>query len=248
MSLLGEYRARLATVTAKATASLRAIRFDKRRRRLANRYLRGVGLEIGALHRPLRVPAGATVRYVDRLDQPALRAEYPELAGRELVRVDVIDDGEKLESQQDGSADFIIANHFIEHAEDPLGTLASHLRVLRPGGILYLAVPDRRRTFDADRDPTPLEHIVHDHIEGPSSSRRAHHEEWARLVEHVSPGEVTARVCVLEERNYSIHFHVWTPEEFSELLRYAREEERLPLAVEAVQENEHEFIAIVRRT
>jgi SAM-dependent methyltransferase len=102
-----------------------------------------------------------TVRYVDRLDLAALRRQYPELAREELVEVDVIDDGETLESQPDASADFIIANHFIEHAEDPLGTLASHLRVLRPGGILYLAVPDRRRTFDADRDPTSLEHIVH---------------------------------------------------------------------------------------
>jgi SAM-dependent methyltransferase len=182
------------------------------------------------------------------MDLTALRQQYPELAGQKLAEVDVIDDGEKLQSQPDASADFIIANHFIEHAEDPLGTLTTHLRVLRPGGILYMAVPDRRRTFDAARTPTSLEHIVRDHLEGPSGSRRGHQEEWARLVEKVSAGEVRARVCALEERDYSIHFHVWTPWEFGALLDYARREAKLPLAVETLQENDQEFIVILRRT
>ena len=248
MSSLAVYRKRLAAFAGKCTGVLRGIRFDVRRRRLARRYLHGDGLEIGALHRPLRLPPDATVRYVDRVDLAALRGQYPELAGEKLVEVDVIDDGEKLESQPDASADFIIANHFIEHTEDPLGALANHLRVLRPGGILYLAVPDRRRTFDAARQPTPLDHIVHDHMEGPSQSRRAHQEEWARLVEKVSAGDVTARVCALEQSNYSIHFHVWTPSEFRTLLDYARKEAALPLVVETVQENEQEFIVILRRT
>src|SRR3977135_908065 len=114
-----------------AKVSPRMIRFRMRRWRLARRHLSGSGLEIGALHCPLRVPPGVTVRYVDRLDRDALRRQYPELTTQELVEVDVVDDGERLGSQADASADFIIANHFIEHTEDPLGTLASHLRVLR---------------------------------------------------------------------------------------------------------------------
>jgi SAM-dependent methyltransferase len=182
------------------------------------------------------------------MDVPALRDQYPELRLEKLVEVDVVDDGETLESQPDGSADFIVANHFIEHTEDPLGALASHLRVLRGGGILYMAVPDRRRTFDADRAPTPLEHIIRDHLDGPSGSRRAHQEEWASLVEKVPASDVTARVCALEERDYSIHFHVWTPWEFRALLDYAREVAKLPFAVEAIKQNEQEFIVILLRT
>jgi SAM-dependent methyltransferase len=194
------------------------------------------------------MPAVVDVRYVDRMDLPALRDQYPELARHGLVEVDVVDDGETLESQPDGSADFIVANHFIEHTEDPLGTLASHLRVLRGGGVLYMAVPDRRRTFDAARAPTSLEHVIHDHLEGPSGSRRAHQEEWARLVEKVPASDVTARVCALEELDYAIHFHVWTPREFRGLLDYARDVAKLPFAVEAIKENEQEFIVVLRRT
>ncbi len=224
----------------------RDLQFRARRRRLAKRYLRGSGLEIGALHCPLPPPPGTTVRYVNRMDCAGLREHYPELSTEALVEVDVIDDGETLGTQPDSSADFIVANHFIEHTQDPLGTLSNHLRVLRPGGILYLAVPDRRRTFDSDRPPTPLDHVVRDHREGPAWSRPIHQEEWARLVDKVPIAEVPARVRALKRSDYSIHFHVWTPSEFTLLLEYARHE-GLPFEIEKLQGNGHEFIAILRR-
>jgi predicted SAM-dependent methyltransferase len=221
--------------------------FDARRWRLAKRYIRGSGLEVGALHRPLRVPTGVRVRYVDRMDRAQLLSHYPELADEPLVDVDVIDDGETLSSQEDASVDFVIANHFIEHTQDPLGTLSNLLRVLRPGGTLYLAVPDRRRTFDADRPPTSLEHVVRDHREGPAWSRATHQEEWARLVDQVPAAEVAEHVRELEEGDYSIHFHVWTPAEFEELLEHACLQLRLPFAVQALRRNSFEFIAVLRR-
>ena len=237
----------LPALAARVRAAPRLIRFGLRRRRLARRYLRGAGLEIGALHSPLPLPAGAHVRYVDRMDRIGLREHYPELDDHKLVEVDVIDDGERLSSQPDASADFIIANHFIEHTEDPLGTIESHLRVLRPGGILYMAVPDRRRTFDSLREPTPLEHVVRDHEQGPAGSRRGHQEEWARLVERVPPEQVQARADALERADYSIHYHVWDPAGFTQLLEHARDRRELPFAVESLTSNEHEFVAILRR-
>jgi SAM-dependent methyltransferase len=241
VSAIASQRERLSKLWARARSAPGLLRFELKRWRLARRYLRGQGLEIGALHCPLRVPSGASVRYVDRMDLAALESHYPELAGQKLVAVDVIEDGERLDSQPDGSADFIIANHFIEHAEDPLGALANHLRVLRDGGTIYLAVPDRRRTFDADRQPTTLEHIIRDHHDG-------HLEEWAQLVEKVPAREVQARAGALNQENYSIHFHVWTPDEFRALLEHARHEEKLPFEIEELQRNGHEFIAILRRT
>src|SRR5204863_5418011 len=138
--------------------------------------------------------------------------------GEPLVGVDVIDDGERLDSFADGSQDFVIANHFLEHSEDPVGALASMLRVLRVGGILYLAVPDKRFTFDSKRPATPLEHVLEDHRNGPEVSRRPHFEEWARLVDDVPEPKVQAHVEDLLARDYSIHFHVWTQVDALELL------------------------------
>src|SRR4051794_24643687 len=152
------------------------------RKQLSDRFLHGEGLEIGALHLPLALPKGAHARYVDRYSREDLRSEYPELRTHDLVQVDVVDDGETLATVPDASADFLIANHFIEHTEDPIATLGHHSRVIRPGGVLYMAVPDKRSTFDIDRPVTPLEHLIQDHEHGSQHSRSAHYEEWVRLV------------------------------------------------------------------
>jgi SAM-dependent methyltransferase len=235
------------TLAARFAEAWGGIRFELNRRRLARRFLRGSGLEIGALDRPLRTSSRATVRYVDRMDAAGLRRHYPELAGRPLVAVHIVDDGERLATQADASVDFIIANHFIEHTQDPLGTLENHLRVLRPGGVIYLAVPDRRRTFDIDRPATPLEHLIRDHRDGPAWSRKGHQEEWARFVDRVPEDEVAAKVERLEREDYSIHFHVWQPSEFNELLEYARGEGGLAFVVEELKSNDLEFIVVLRR-
>ena len=87
---------------------------------LAERYLRGSGIEVGALNVPLPIPAGASVRYVDRMSLEDLRAQYPELGDWPFVPPDVIDDGELLETFADGTLDFVIANHFIEHCQNPI--------------------------------------------------------------------------------------------------------------------------------
>jgi hypothetical protein len=67
-----------------------------RRETIARVYLRGNGIEIGALHHPLKVSRWARVKYVDRLSVPDLREQYPELDSEDLVNVDILDDGESL--------------------------------------------------------------------------------------------------------------------------------------------------------
>jgi methyltransferase family protein len=90
----------------------------------------------------------AVVSYLDRLPVDELRMQYPELAHERLVPVDVVDDAEQLAAFTDGGQDFIIANHFIEDCEDPLRTLQNMLRKIRPRVVIYMAVPDKRYTFD----------------------------------------------------------------------------------------------------
>jgi hypothetical protein len=51
--------------------SPKAVRED-----VALMYIRGTGIEIGALNYPLRVPASATVRYVDQQPIAALHEAY----------------------------------------------------------------------------------------------------------------------------------------------------------------------------
>lgn len=194
-----------------------------RRKTIARVFLRGEGIEIGALHNPLKVPPAARVRYVDRMGPDALHREYPELAGKRLVPVDIEDDGETLRTLKDGSQDFVIANHFVEHCEDPIRALGNMLRVLRPSGILYVAIPDKRYTFDRDRPVTPIEHLLRDYREGPTWSRRQHFEEWTRLVSRITDaGKAAREVDELMAKAASIHFHVFTQAEMLEMLAALR--------------------------
>jgi len=217
------------------------------RERIARWYLRGRGIEIGALHQPLPAPRSARVSYVDRLPAEGLRREVPELEAYPIVRVDIIDDAERIASIADGTQDFVIANHFLEHCEDPIGTVLSMFRVLRPDGILYVAVPDKRYTFDADRPATPLEHLLRDHREGPAWSRRQHHEEWIRLVERVTvPEAIEARLAELTtEPHHPIHFHVWTQTEVLELIAALRR--LVAFDVELIGRSGSEIIVVARK-
>ena len=218
------------------------------RRMLASRHLRGRGLEIGALHLPLSLPRTARASYVDYYPEAELRRRLPELANRTIAPVDIVDDGERLATVADASQDFVIANHMIEHCEDPLGTIGHHLRVLRAGGRVYMAVPDKRHTFDRTRRPTSFDHLLRDYAEGPAWSRHGHYAEWARHFEGAPEAEIAARAEYLEEQAWRIHFHVWTRSTFRRMLERCRSELGFPLHVDLVWPNLSEFVAIFTRT
>lgn len=93
------------------------------RRQVAQDYLKGEGIEVGALHNPLPLPRKARVTYVDRMTVPELRKHYAEFRKLDLTPVSIVSNGETLEAVADQSQDFVIGNHLIEHAEDPIRML-----------------------------------------------------------------------------------------------------------------------------
>jgi SAM-dependent methyltransferase len=217
---------------------------------LARRYLRGSGIEIGPLTFPLRVPPGVAVRYVDRLSReqlidvngPMLSAAGVDPAA--IPETHVIDDGAVLSTLGDHSLDFVIANHVLEHIEDPIETLEHWLRVIRPGGILFLTLPDARHTFDAPRPRTTVDHLLRDHREGPAVSRTGHYKEWARFNERLPDEQVSARAAEFAAEDARHHFHVWELTGFLALL----EAVALPCELVAAQAIEPEFSVILRRS
>lgn len=214
--------------------------------RLAPAYLRGRGIEIGALFNPQPLPRGARVRYVDRMPVADLRKQYPDLADQPLVPVHIIDNGETLATIVDGSQDFVIANHFLEHCEDPIGALGNMIRVLRPGGVLHLAIPDKRFTFDRDRPLTTLAHLQADHEHGPAATRPGHYAEYVRFVHKPASKEIAeVQSADLMRRGYSIHFHVWTQREILELLLHLAP--ALSFDIEAACRHDYEFVVVLRK-
>jgi hypothetical protein len=195
---------------------------------LARRYLSGDGIEIGALHLPLRVPKRARVRYVDVMTREQLIAAYSiDVYDNPLwvVETDILDDGERLGTVADHTLDFVIANHMLEHTEDPIATLEHFVH-----------------TFDALRPRTTVEHLLRDHREGPEVSREEHYREWA-VVECLPPDRIAARVAEFGRDGTRHHFHVWELPHFLEFLAAVA----LPLELELAQQHLHEFAVILRR-
>lgn len=174
-------------------------------REICASQLSGSGIEFGAGANPFPVPYGCSVAYLDHapLDELESHAyagqhEFVALAGRDSLDV--------MATVADGSVDFVIACHVIEHVVNPLGALAAALRVLRPGGSLVLVVPDKHRTFDAPRPLTDLDHLLLD-FRRPDRERDAEHvDEFFRLAfrAHAPPLE-SGR----DAGDVDVHYHVW---------------------------------------
>jgi SAM-dependent methyltransferase len=111
---------------------------------------------------------------------------------------------------RDGSLDFVLASHVIEHMPDAIGALGEWERVLRSGGILFLIVPHRDRTFDAGRPCTDLAHLLADHALGTTAAS-----------DSMVP---------------TSHYHVWRTQGFLELIEYLRRSGHLGAEVVAVED------------
>jgi len=123
------------------------------------------GVEIGPLMSPIVSKEESDVFYVDHADREALQAKYaddPNVDVQKIVPVDAVwGDCTLRECFADNrSFDYVIASHVLEHVPDMLGWMREIADILRPGGRLILAIPDRRFTFDYLRQTTRLSEII----------------------------------------------------------------------------------------
>jgi predicted SAM-dependent methyltransferase len=125
------------------------------------------GLEIGAFNKPIIKKEMGHIRYVDHDTTEGLKAKA-ELWGLDAATINGIVDvdfvwGDKTLQEltaDDGPYDYVIASHVIEHVPDFIGWLNEIRSVLKPGGILTLAIPDKRFTFDFYREVTTISDVV----------------------------------------------------------------------------------------
>jgi len=239
---------------------------------LSKKFIFGNGIEIGALHTPIKIYNQADVRYVDRFGLDKLQLHYPGLSEEKLIEPDIIDNGELLSKFEKGSLDFIVANHMLEHCENPLGSMRVHLQRLKKGGVCFYPISDKRVSFDCDREKTEFDHLVHDDEVGPESSRTHHYEEWVEKVckicflergiekfkwheglrnllidRHLESLTSEQLRVILDDMNYSIHFHVWDSDSFLEFIINARAHLENVFSIICCIHNQSEIIAILKK-
>ena len=133
----------------------------------------------------------------------------------------------------DHSLDYVVASHVLEHVANPAAALAEWRRVTRPGGIIYLVVPDRRMTFDRTRPLTTVEHLLDDHAAGTTACDPthiddfAHGVDWSLFSPDTPPDQIAAaretlargmHEAVAREEDINIHFHTFEPGNLGDFL------------------------------
>lgn len=137
--------------------------------------LQGIGLEIGASYSPVAPKkAGYRVEVLDHADAITLREKYRghNVDISNIEDVDYVWSGQPLDelTGKTNHYDWIIASHVIEHTPDFVSFLQQCEIMLKPGGVLCLAVPDHRYCFDIFRPASTPGDVIQAYLE----KRRRH--------------------------------------------------------------------------
>jgi SAM-dependent methyltransferase len=218
------------------------------RKAVAETFLRGSGIEVGAGSRPFPLPKGANCYYGDIRDAAELAAYFK--AGE--IANDGRIDAQTMQGVPSASQDFVISAHVIEHLFDPIGAIRAAGTVLKAGGIFICVAPDMDKTFDRARTPTTLEHLQADSQDGGESTRLQAYVEHVKYVhpiltgEHYPADEIEPRARAIMAGGIDVHVHAWRATDFGELLSFIVSEGRFSL--ETLFSVQNENIAVLRRT
>jgi len=126
---------------------------------------REIGLEIGPLDIPIVTREMGRVRYVDHASTEELKVknrENPFVKVDRIAEVDYVWGAKSLPElvADETPFDYVVASHVIEHVPDLVGWLGEIRAILRPRGVLSLAIPDKRFCFDYFRQPTTAADVL----------------------------------------------------------------------------------------
>lgn len=142
------------------------------------------GLEIGPWFNPL-VPKrdGYHSVVLDVFDTETLRERarntpsiHPSLHDR-IEEVDVVGSSTHIDELiaargELGTYDYIVSSHNFEHLPNPIRFLQGCAKVLKPGGMISMAIPDRRACFDYFRPVTTLSAWIEPYLKDVSAPSR----------------------------------------------------------------------------
>ena len=179
----------------------------------AQKYLRGRGAEIGAQQVPTKVSNGCQVEYLDVISNEKLISRYG-LPAADLVPLTHIIDGHDLGVYDDGELDFLIANHVLEHFDDPVGGAIEWLRVIKPGGHLFITLPNfRSNSYDFRRMPARAPHLEEDYFDpsGRPARNFKHYEDFAQTLYQYSDGDprIKQQAQFWTDSDDRHHYHVY---------------------------------------
>lgn len=251
---------------------------DLRRMRIISGIdLTSSGIEYGPLHRTIITrDMCKRIRYVDYKSREELVAQYAHDAVVDvslIPDIDIVTGGRQItEFVPEESIDFVISSHVMEHVPDFIGWLETNLRLLRPGGRIALAYPDRRFCFDLAKPPTEFHDVVAAYLEKrtqPNFTQICDHiincrkvtptEVWdgtltpdsAPPIRGMAKAVELLRTLVTKTEYHDVHCWKFSDAEFSEMLGKIKLHFQLPFELVSLyptQRNTTEFFASLIKT
>lgn len=145
---------------------------------------------------------------------------YPGKKGYQYIR-----EANDLKNIESNKYDFLVASHCLEHCGNALKTIKEWLRVIKPGGLLLLVLPDKRYTFDHNRPTTSFNHLLDDYNNNVGEKDLTHLPEILELHDLSidkaagSPDEFKQRALKNFE-NRCLHHHVFDFELLKEIYSF----------------------------
>jgi SAM-dependent methyltransferase len=188
-------------------------------------------LEIGALDFPTFKKKEGRIKYADSLSYEQLLEKYKDSSifnFQEIVRPDYVVWDLSSYGRIQERFDYIIACHVIEHLPNPFGFIQQMTDLLKPEGILFLAVPDKRFIAeDCRRENTSLTHLLWDFMENPKTLTFDHYFDYIFGLEfdRVKDPEVLIEKSkgLSGTGTFDIHCHVWTDDSFRQQIEFMAE-------------------------
>lgn len=227
----------------------------KTRNEITRHYLHGHGLEIAGLHNPWPLNPGSRAIQMDLFTTDELYAQYPEHKNQELVKVQVLDNGNFCTSIPSNSMDFVVSSHVLEHCEDTITAIYNWLRVVKPFCFVAMAVPHKDNPIDHAREVTTQDHFWEEHestceeVNGvwTALNRRNHYHEYFTIVDKLSGPALFDRMDSALISQPHIHWHTFTEESLSVLLT-KMEDTAGHFKIREYERVGHEMLVVLQRT
>jgi len=229
------------------------------RYRMAEPFLSGRGIEIGAGLNPQRLPSGVACEYFDTRNDRELLKYFGENSKIKTYPVT------QFSNHFPDLADFLIAHNVIEHCSNPISTLIEWHTFVKQGGTIVLSIPHHECCPDKGRNVSPFDHILLDFLFGRNDDSFESREHiYSFILGWIDNGgfknknkfEVAecAHQCAHAKEN-DLHWHVFSEDVLKMTIRFSAliagnniyfERISAPYKTDVAEKTECEIIAIYR--
>ena len=251
----------------------------KHRNMFVEKYLFGYGIEIGAKNVPQQLPQ-AKKNGQQQQQQQAFSINVDHMSTEELITkytgptdkhkkwiqgiksnpVIRVDDAETLQTFESQSLDFIIANHVLEHVTNFLHTLYIFSNKLRLGGVVFMALPDKRYVEEDKNRPITPPQLFIEELYNTTLSKSRHFQKVVDsfLYRNKRPDDAS-KTFTQDEMEQAIasankhistggtHIHTFTTESLMTTFSIARLQYNFPLQLVTIHQVFNENIVVLRK-